>query len=84
MVEPSGGEIFLTQKFKTQIIFTSKISQSMVCACTNVMQPVSCNRKWNYNSHAVVFRFLLMNIAVFNYCTAALLQLPPCRAPGTY
>ena len=33
------------------------------------MQPVSCNRKWNCNSHAVVFRFWLMNIAVFNYCS---------------
>ena len=30
IAEPSGGEIFLTQKFNTQIIITAKISRSTV------------------------------------------------------
>ena len=31
IAELSSDEIFLTQKFKTQIIFTVKISRSTVC-----------------------------------------------------
>ena len=35
IVELLGGEIFVTQKFNTQIIFTAKISRSMVCGQYN-------------------------------------------------
>ena len=35
IAEPSGGEIFLMQKFKTRIIFTAKISQPTVLRLTN-------------------------------------------------